>query len=429
MSSLREKPAKLPFVVPLLALGTFLMSTTEFIIAGVLPEMAGDLGVSVSQTGLLITAFAIGMIVGAPVISLATLRLPKRLTLVLALAAFVAGHVIAAVSSDFTVVLAARVLTAIATGAFLSVAAIVATTAAGPAAASRAMGVMMSGMGLAIVAGVPLGSYVGQSIGWRGTFWALAVLAALAAVAIGKLVPAEEPHRDAAPSLRSQLGVVRHGRMWLVLAATALVSGGFLAAYSYISTLLTERTGISEGAVPLVLVGFGIGALVGTNVVGRLGDRRPLTAFFGIAGGSALVLLLLIPLSTSTVPTIVLVVLLGLTGMGITSIATPLAVRFGHTAPGLAAALTVSGFNVGIAIGSWIAGSALESSLGATGPEVVGLVMAALALIPLTVLAAMRATRTGHTPRETPSVPETTAPQDPEAAAQEQSEARPMTTV
>ncbi|MGW6405446.1 MFS transporter [Streptomyces sp. NPDC055134] len=349
--------------------------------------------------------------------------------LVLALTAFVAGHVVAAVSSDFTIVLAARVLTAIATGAFLSVAAIVATTAAGPAAASRAMGVMMSGMGLAIVAGVPLGSYVGQSIGWRGTFWALAVLAALAAVVIGKLVPAETQHRDAAPSVRSQFGVVRHGRMWLALAATALVAGGFLAAYSYISTLLTERTGISEGAVPLVLVGFGIGALVGTNVVGRLGDRRPLTAFFGIAGGSALVLLLLIPLSTSAVPTIVLVVLLGLAGMGITSIATPLAVRFGHTAPGLAAALTVSGFNVGIAIGSWIAGSALESSLGATGPEVVGLIMAALALIPLLVLAAMRATRTDRTPRETLPVPEEAASQDAEAASQVQADVRPRTTV
>lgn len=394
MSPLRPESAssKLPFVVPLLALGTFLMSTTEFIIAGILPDMASDLGVSVSQAGLLITAFAIGMIVGGPTISLATLRLPRRSTLVLALGTFAAGHMIAALSSSFTVVLAARVLTALATGAFLSVASVVATSAAGPAAASRAMGVMMSGMGLAIVAGVPLGSFVGQSIGWRGTFWALTVLAAIVAVVIVRFIPVEE-HREA-PSVRSQLGVLRHGRMWLVLAATALVSGGFLAAYSYISPLLTERTGLSEGVVPLVLVGFGIGALLGTNLGGRFGDRRPLTTFLTIAAGSGLVMLLLIPLSTSVPATVVLVVLLGLTGMAVTSIATPLAVRFGRSAPGLAAALTVSGFNVGIAVGTWLAGSALDSPLGVRGPEAVGLIMAALGMIPLLILAALRATRT-----------------------------------
>lgn len=404
MSSHREKPAKLPFVVPLLALGTFLMITSEYIIAALLPEVSSDLGVSVSTAGLLITAFAVGMIVGAPTISIATLRLPKRSTLALALAVFAVGHVIAALSSSFTVVLAARVITALATGTFISVASVVATSAAGPAAASRAMGVMMSGMSLAIVAGVPLGSWVGQMIGWRGTFWALAALAVVAALIIGRFIPAEE-RAEVTPSVRSQLAVLRHGRMWLVLAATALVTGGFMAAYSYISPLLTERTGISEGAVPLVLVGFGIGALLGTNITGRLGDRKPLATFLTTSVASVLVLLLLIPLSTSPVATVVLVVLLGVTGLGITSIATPLAVRFGHSSPALAAALTVSAFNVGIALVSWLAGTTLDTSLGVTGPEVVGAVMAGLGLIPLLVLAAIRATRT--------AVPQVSPPQPP----------------
>ncbi|MFG2550063.1 MFS transporter [Streptomyces sp. NPDC048581] len=408
MSSHREKPARLPFVVPLLALGTFVMVTSEFIIAALLPEVSADLGVSVSTAGLLITAFAVGMIVGAPTISIATLRLPRRFTLVLALAVFAVGHVIAALSSSFPIVLAARVIIALATGTFISVGSVVATSAAGPAAASRAMGVMMSGMSLAIVAGVPLGSWVGQAIGWRGTFWALAALAGVAALVIGRFIPAAE-RAEVTPSVRSQLAVLRHGRMWLVLAATALVTGGFMAAYSYISPLLTERTGISEGAVPLVLVGFGVGALLGTNITGRLGDRKPLATFITTSVASVLVLLLLIPLSTSPVATVVLVVLLGVTGLGITSIATPLAVRFGHSSPALAAALTVSAFNLGIALVSWLAGTTLDTSLGVTGPEVVGAVMAGLGLIPLLVLAAIRATRTAVPQVSLPAADEETS--------------------
>src|SRR3954463_16573180 len=182
----------LPLVVPLLAVGAFLMCTTEFMIAGLLPQMADDLGVSAAQIGLLITAFAVGMIVGAPAMAIATLRVPKRATLVLALVFFAAGHVLAAVSDTFAVVLAARVLTAVVTGAFWSVAAVVATTAAGPAASSRALGVMMSGVGLATVVGVPLGSWAGQQVGWRGAFWALAALSALAAVVMGRFAPADE---------------------------------------------------------------------------------------------------------------------------------------------------------------------------------------------------------------------------------------------
>ncbi|MFI2629177.1 MFS transporter [Streptomyces collinus] len=408
MSAHREKPAKLPFVVPLLALGTFVMVTSEFIIAALLPELSLDLGVSVSTAGLLITAFAVGMIVGAPTISIATLRLPRRSTLVLALAVFAVGHVIAAFSSSFTIAVVARVITALATGTFISVGSVVATSAAGPAAASRAMGVMMSGMSLAIVAGVPLGSWAGQTIGWRGTFWALAALAGVAALVIGRFIPVAE-RAEVAPSVRSQLAVLRHGRMWLILGATALVTGGFMAAYSYISPLLTERTGISEGAVPLVLVGFGVGALLGTNITGRLGDRKPLATFITTSVASVLVLLLLIPLSTSPVATVVLVVLLGVTGLGITSIATPLAVRFGHSLPALAAALTVSAFNAGIALVSWLAGTTLDTSLGVTGPEVVGAVMAGLGLIPLIALAAMRATRTAVPQASLPAADEETS--------------------
>src|SRR3954447_15316616 len=210
----RPEKSKLPPVVPLLALGTFLMCTTEFMIAGLLPQMAADFGVRASQIGLLITAFAIGMIAGAPVMAVATLRLPKRATLVLALTTFALGHVIAALSGSFALLLAARVLTAVVTGAFWSVASVVATRAAGPAASSRALGLMGSGVALSTVLGVPLGSLAGEHLGWRGTFWAVAALAVVAAAVIGRFVPADEP--AAAVSARSELRALRSGRLWLV---------------------------------------------------------------------------------------------------------------------------------------------------------------------------------------------------------------------
>ncbi|MFE4454516.1 MFS transporter [Streptomyces sp. NPDC056796] len=413
MSS-KEKSGPLPFVVCLLGIGAFLMGTTEFIIAGILPELATDLGVGVARAGLLITAFAIGMIVGAPAMGLATLRLPRRSTLVLTLTVFAAGHVIAALSSSFTVVLAARVLSALATGAFWAVASVVATTAAGPAASSRALGVMVSGSALATVIGVPIGTWAGQAVGWRGTFWGLAVLAAAAALLISRFVPADE--QRATVSVRSEFTALRQGRLWLSMGATALITGGAMAAFSYIAPLLTDRTGISAGTVPLVLIGYGIGALTGTNLGGRLGDRKPLTTVTGAAIGAALILLLLIPLSHYTVPTIVLVVLLGMTGMAVPPVVTSLAVRFAGTAPTLAAALAVSSFNIGIAAGSWIAGSALDSSLGLTGPALVGTVMVILALAPLAALGAIRATRTTapRTPVATESGPEAGTPHESE---------------
>jgi predicted MFS family arabinose efflux permease len=382
--------SRLPFVVYLLALGTFLMCTSEYLIAGLLEQMSADFGVSLATTGLLITAFAIGMIVGAPAMALATLRLPHRATLVLALAVFAAGHVLAALSSDFAVALAARVLTALVTGAFWSVASAVATAAAGPDRASKALGVMMSGVGLATVVGVPLGSWTGQHVGWRGSFWGLAVLAGVAAVIIGRFVPAGEQRLRV--TVGSQLSVLRSGRLWLLLAGTVFVTGGYMATFSYISPLLTDKAGFSPAAVPLVLVGFGIGSLIGANTGGRSADRKPLATFITAAAATGIVMALIVWLSSNGATAVVLIVLLGVAGMAVPPVATGLAVRFASPAPTLAAGLAVAGFNGGIALGSWIAGDALDSSLGATGPALVGVIMAAVGLIPLLARAVSRAT-------------------------------------
>ena len=381
----------LPAVVPLLALGTFLMCTTEFLIAGLLEQMADDFGVRPSQIGLLITAFAIGMIVGAPLMAIATLRLPKRATLVGALAIFAAGHVIAALSESFTLLLAARVLTAVVTGAFWSVASVVATRAAGPEASSRALGMMGSGVALATVLGVPLGSLAGEHLGWRGAFWALAALAVFAAVVISRFTPADEPGRTV--SARAELNALRSTRLWLVLGATVLVMGGCMGTFSFISPLVTDRSGIALPLVPLVFVCFGVGSMIGTNGVGRFADRRPVGTFIACALAAGLVLVMLIPLSANPVTAVIAITLLGVVTMAIPPVATGLTVRLAGSAPTLAAAFAVSAFNGGIAVGSSIGGRSLDS-LGETGPATVGVVMVALGLVPLAVLAMRRAGRT-----------------------------------
>ncbi|MGW6055421.1 MFS transporter [Streptomyces sp. NPDC055189] len=402
-SAARSAPGKLPLVVWVLAAGTFLMGTTEFVIAGLLPEIADDLGVSVAHSGLLITAFAVGMIIGGPAMALATLRLPQRRTLVLALAVFVLGHVVAALSSSFAVVLTARVVTALATGAFWAVGFVIATAAAGPANATRAVGVMMGGLTLANVVGVPLGSLAGQVTGWRGPFWALAVLAALAATFAGRFIPrTQQPGQI---SVRAEIRALRQGRLWLALAAAVLIMGGVLATYTYITPLLTDRTGIAAGAVPLVLIAFGVGALGGTAVGGRLGDRHPMTTTITAAAATALTLLVLIPGSTNPVAAIGLVFLMALTGFTVNPVVTSLAVRFAGDAPTLTAALTTSAYNTGIAAGSAIAGQALDSSLGLTGPALVGAVSAALTLLPLIALALSNSARPARivAPRTAPA--------------------------
>ncbi|GAA4881602.1 MFS transporter [Saccharopolyspora cebuensis] len=380
------RPTRLPLVVHVLALGTFLMLTTEFVVAGLLPEIAGDLGVGVARSGLLITVFAVGMIVGAPLMAMLTLRLPPRWTLTLALGVFAAGHVVVALGSSFALLLAARFVTALATGAFWAVANVAAARAAGPAASSRALGLVGAGGMLANVIGVPLGAFAGQLLGWRGPFWALAVLAAAAGWLIARTVGRDGAHHHAV-SVRSELTALRSGRLWLVLAACATTTGGVLAAYSYIAPLLTGRAGIAAGLVPLVLVGFGVGALAGSLLGGRLGDTRPHATIIAAAAGSSALLLAICLLAGFAAPAVALIAVLGFFGLGANPVLISLAVRYAGQAPTLASAFSVSAFNFGTAVGSWIAGHALDSALGTTGPAVVGTALAALTLIPATALA------------------------------------------
>jgi DHA1 family inner membrane transport protein len=379
------RATRLPLVIYILAVGTFLMLTTEFVVAGILPDIAADVRVSIARSGLLVTVFAVGMMVGAPLMAMLTLRMPRRLTLMLALGVFALGHVIVAVSSGFGVLLAARFLTALATGAFWAVAAVVATRAAGHGVSSRAVGVVNAGGMLATVLGVPLGALAGQVVGWRGTFWALAVLAVGAVPLIARHVPHNGHHQSV--SIRSELTVLRSGRLWLALAACAATTGGVLAAYSFIAPLLTDRTGISPSIVPLVLAGFGVGSLAGSLLGGRLGDTHPHATTIVAPAVTTLILLAICVGSSAALPTTILIVLLGLFGLGANPVLIALAVRLADHAPTLGSSLSVAAFNVGTAVSSWLGALALGSSLGNVGPVAVGAAISALTLVPVVALA------------------------------------------
>jgi predicted MFS family arabinose efflux permease len=386
-SATRQK--RLPLTVWLLGAVAFIMGTTEMIVAGLLPQVSDALDVSVGQAGLLITVFAIGMMIGAPVMALATMKLPRKNTLIFALIVFAAAHVLAATSDDFGILLVARFIAAVATGTFWAIGAVVAAAAAGPQAGAKAMGIMIGGVTLANVLGVPLGTAAGQVMGWQGPFWVLAVLAVAAAVLLRSKLPADSTARTGA-NLRAEFSSLRNTRLWVVYLATALVQASFVAVYSYISPLLTDRAGLPVAAVPLVMVGYGIGALTGTTLGGRFGDRKPFVLLVPatILLSATLVAILL---WGSNAPVVIgLFVLLGLFGLVGNPILVAETVRVAGTSGALPMAMSTSWFNVGIATGSWAGGIALTSSIGAQGPAMVGLIIALIALIPVIILASTK---------------------------------------
>lgn len=375
---------RLPVAILALTAGTFLMGTSEFVLAGLLTGIATDFDTSVAHAGLTITVFAVGMIVGAPSMALLTLRMPRRVTLTLALAVFGAGHLAAALTESFAMLLAARFVTAVATGAFWAVASVVAAAIAGPAGRARALGVVLAGGMLSNVLGVPLGAFAGQLVGWRGAFWGLTVAAVVMAVVTFSAV--DEPARPSAPSVRAELRALRSLRLWLALATCALVTGSVLAVYSYVDPLLTHAAGLPADIVPVALLVFGAGSLIGTLVCGRLGDARPYRTALMTAAATSVAMVGLLTTAGTPFGAIVFLAALGLVGLSSNPILVALAARFGGAAPVLATALPTAIFNLGTAIGTGVAASAL-AQVGPLGPVVVGTVVSVFTLVPLGVLA------------------------------------------
>ncbi|GAB2896933.1 Cmx/CmrA family chloramphenicol efflux MFS transporter [Streptomyces mayteni] len=353
----------MPFFLYVLALAVLAQGTSEFMLAGLVPDIAGDLGVSVPAAGALTSAFAVGMIVGAPLMAVASMRWPRRRALLAFLVTFLAVHVVGAVTTSYPLLLATRVVAALANAGFLAVAMATAAALAAPDAKGRATSVLLGGVTLACVAGVPGGALLGQLWGWRSAFWAVALISVPAVVAIVRSVPgdAADPVTGGA---RGELRALRRPRLLVVLLLGALVNGATFCTFTYLAPLATEVTGLADGWVPALLALFGIGSFLGVTLGGRFADTRPLPLLAG--GGVALLAGWAVLGLTAGVPAAVvpLILIQGTLSFAVGSTLIARALYEAAEAPRLGGGFATAALNVGAALGPWAGGLAIDAGHG-----------------------------------------------------------------
>ncbi|MBO2449003.1 MFS transporter [Actinomadura barringtoniae] len=400
----------MPLAVYILGLSIFAQGTSELMLAGLLPEMAGDLGVSVPRAGLLISAFAIGMLAGAPILAVLTLRWPRRTTLLTFIAVFVATHVVGALAPGYWTLFATRVVGAFVYAGFWAIAATTAIGLVPPNARARALSVVAGGLTVASIAGLPAGTIIGQHLGWRAAFWTVAVMSAIAMAGIVATIPGGRASASAgsAPKLRNELRAMIEPRLWLAYGTTALSTGALLVTFSYLGALLTDTTGLGEGWVPAVLALYGLGALAGITIGGRTSDAHPFrTLYVGLTG--LIVISVALALTASApIPTIALILLLGMVGFGTNPALNARVFTVAGDAPTLAAAFNVSSFNVGITVGPWLGGLAIGAGWGYPSVAWIGAVLGVVALGSVALGAALRRRPAEAVPERRPTTAATT---------------------
>jgi MFS transporter, DHA1 family, inner membrane transport protein len=366
-----------------LAIGAFAIGTTEFVVMGMLPEIADGLGVSVSAVGILISAYAVGVVIGAPTLTAIGLRFTPRQTLVALMVVFVVGNTLSALAPSYGLLVAARVLTALAHGSFFGVGAVAARRLVPPDRSARAISLMITGLTLANVIGVPLGTFVAQQASWRIVLGAIAVIGLVTIAGLLAWMPGDagEP-----TDLRGELRAFRRGQVWLVLGLTMIGFSALFSVYSYVSPILTDLGGIPTEWVTPVLALFGIGSTVGTLVGGRLGDRY---GFSFVAVGLVAMTAVLVAfafLARTPVLAVTLLVLFGTLSFALGPVVQN-AVIDAAAVPGgsLVSAANQAAFNIANAIGAALGALVISQGLGYTAPMWVGAVLAlagaALALL------------------------------------------------
>lgn len=369
----------MPIALFVLGLTVFSLGTTEFMIAGLLPELSSAFQVSLAGAGLLISMFALGVVLGAPLITAATTRIPRKTALVGLLVVFIVGETIAALAPSYGILMAARVITAVAHGSFFGIGAVVAAGLVEPGKRARAIAIMFGGLTVATVAGVPLGTFIGQHLGWRASFLTVAVLGVLDLIGVVLLVP----RQPAAGHLgvRHELAAFANPKVWLALATTMLSQAALYTAYTYIAPLLTGVTKFAEGTVPPLLALFGIGTFIGSVLGGRLADRWLMGT---LCCGLALLGVMLAAFSLAAYHRPAMVIVVFLFGVGSFLINPALQTRVMNEteqAPTLASTSNIAAFNIGNALGPWLGGLGISAGAGLLSPSWIGAGLAAASLI------------------------------------------------
>lgn len=369
----------MPFAVYVLGLAVFAQGTSEFMLSGLVSGIAADLGVSLPAAGLLTSAFAVGMVIGAPLTALLSRTWPRRRALLFFLSVFVAVHVIGALTPGYGVLLATRVVGALANAGFWAVALMTALAMVEPHARARATAVVVGGVTVACVVGVPAGAALGSLWGWRSAFWAVALVSVPALVALARVVPAGRPDTGGTGA-RGELRSLGRPRLLLTLLVMALVQGATFCTFSYLEPLVTRVTGFGSAWVPAVLALFGVGSFIGVTVAGRIAGTRPAALIgFGTAGlllGWAALALT----AGSPAATLVLVLCQGALAFATGTALITRVVHLAPDAPTMAGSFATAAFNVGAALGPWLGGLAIGAGLGLRAPLWVSALLTAGAL-------------------------------------------------
>jgi DHA1 family inner membrane transport protein len=386
--SARLSPTRIRLALLALALGGFAIGSTEFVAMGLLPNLAADLlpGLYASspedanaQAGWLISAYALGVVVGAPTIAATAARWPRKQLLLVLLMAFTVGTIASALLPTFELVLGARFVAALPHGAYFGIASLVAAELMGPGKRARGIALVLSGLSIANVIGVPAITWVGQNFGWRSAYLVVAAIFAVTFVAVWAVVP----HQAGNPlvTMRTELRAFRHSQVWVTLSIGAIGFGGLFAVYSYVAPLVIEVTELGAGAVPLVLVVVGLGMTVGIFVGGAMADwsvRRSMIIAFGVLIGA------LVLLAFSAQFVVGLLVGLFLIGAAAQALAPTIQARLmdvAHESQSLAAALNHSSLNIGNALGAALGGAAIASGFGYIAPIWIGVGLSVIGLV------------------------------------------------
>lgn len=349
----------MPLALFALAVAAFGIGTTEFVIMGLLPDVARDLAVSIPDAGLLITGYALGVVFGAPILAIGTANMPRKATLLGMTLMFILGNILCALAPNYATLMAARVVTALCHGAFFGIGSVVAAGLVAPNKRAQAIAMMFTGLTLANVLGVPLGTALGQYAGWRSTFWAVSVIGVIAAIAQWLWLPKDIAMDKA--NLASEFKVLGKINVLLALGMSVLASTSLFSVFTYIAPILQDITGVSPHGVTIMLLLFGVGLTAGSMLGGRLADSRLLPSLVGMALATAVVLAAFTQTSHSAIPAAITLVLWGIFAFALCPILQLLIIDQAHEAPNLGSTLNQSAFNLGNAAGAWMGGLVVAS--------------------------------------------------------------------
>jgi DHA1 family inner membrane transport protein len=388
--SSRVLPGRRRVVVAVLALalGGFAIGTTEFVTMGLLPDIAHGVGISIPTGGHVISAYALGVVVGSPVMAALGARLPRRTLAAWLMGAFIVGNALTALAPGYRTLMLARVVAGLPHGAYFGVASLIAASLVPPHMRGRAVSSVMLGLAVANVAGVPAATWLGQDLGWRAAYWAVVLIGGATVLAVLLVVPSAPGRAEA--GLRTELGALRRPQVLLTLLIGVVGFGGMFAMYSYIAPIVTDVTHLGSGFVPVVLLAFGLGGVAGTALGGRLADRALLRSLCG-AGVAMGVLLAAMVVAAHTPVTLVADVFLVAMASSVLVVCLQLRLMtVAGEAQLLGAALNHSSLNLANALGAWLGGLVIAGGLGYVAPSLVG---AGLSVLGLGVLGASAALR------------------------------------